>query len=171
MSMQLAMSVAKNEFIVGGKYRLLRKIGSGSFGDIYLGINISNGEVRSTVSRETDLPARIFLLSSLHFFLSFHPLNNVTSYSPSCNIVTTISSTMPLLSFLRNMFFFMILLLVTRNIHCFPLGKFTTCELSISAELRLLGRPYQVRLFLKISLVHLFNYKCLSNFFPNAINL
>lgn len=35
---------SRSEFIVGGKYRLVRKIGSGSFGDIYLGINISNGE-------------------------------------------------------------------------------------------------------------------------------
>ncbi|KAJ8025709.1 Casein kinase I isoform alpha [Holothuria leucospilota] len=34
----------KSEFIVGGKYRLVRKIGSGSFGDIYLGINQQNGE-------------------------------------------------------------------------------------------------------------------------------
>lgn len=38
-------ATGKSEFIVGGKYRLVRKIGSGSFGDIYLGINTQNGEV------------------------------------------------------------------------------------------------------------------------------
>lgn len=32
------------ELRVGNKYRLGRKIGSGSFGDIYLGTTISTGE-------------------------------------------------------------------------------------------------------------------------------
>lgn len=37
-------SSSRNEFIIGGKYRIIRKIGSGSFGDIYLGISIICGE-------------------------------------------------------------------------------------------------------------------------------
>lgn len=35
----------RSEFHIGNKYTLVRKIGSGSFGDIYLGINKATGEV------------------------------------------------------------------------------------------------------------------------------
>ncbi|XP_043275041.1 casein kinase I-like isoform X2 [Venturia canescens] len=36
--------LGKAEFVAGGKYKLMRRIGSGSFGDIYLGMNLTNGE-------------------------------------------------------------------------------------------------------------------------------
>uniref|UniRef100_A0A1I8HXX6 non-specific serine/threonine protein kinase n=1 Tax=Macrostomum lignano TaxID=282301 RepID=A0A1I8HXX6_9PLAT len=40
----MASSANSKEFIVNQKYRLIKKIGSGSFGEIYLGVNQTNGE-------------------------------------------------------------------------------------------------------------------------------
>ena len=58
--MATASTSSRYEFIVGGKYRLIRKLGSGSFGDIYLGHNITNGEevavkLESTKARHPQL--------------------------------------------------------------------------------------------------------------------
>lgn len=44
MGSSSSSSSGKPELRVGGRYRLGRKIGSGSFGDIYLGSNINTGE-------------------------------------------------------------------------------------------------------------------------------
>ena len=66
----------KGHFVVASKYRLVRKIGSGSFGDIYLGINISNGEevaikLESVKARHPEAP--IVLHNKLRIYLQ---LNN-----------------------------------------------------------------------------------------------
>ncbi|XP_036354894.1 casein kinase I-like [Octopus sinensis] len=37
-------NLGNGDFIVGNKYRLVKKIGSGSFGKIYSAVNVSNGE-------------------------------------------------------------------------------------------------------------------------------
>ena len=54
-------SGSKTEFQVGGKYRLVRKIGSGSFGDIYLGVNITNGEVSAALRSGAPVYTPVYL--------------------------------------------------------------------------------------------------------------
>jgi casein kinase 1 alpha len=59
-SVAAAPLASRSEFIVGGKYRLVRKIGSGSFGDIYLGINITNGEEVAVKVKLRNFNGRIY---------------------------------------------------------------------------------------------------------------
>lgn len=74
------------ELRVGKKYRLGKKIGSGSFGDIYWGMDITNGEevaikLESVKSRHPQLLREMKIYKSLHdtgeklfycIFISFH---------------------------------------------------------------------------------------------------
>ncbi len=61
----------QNELKVGKKYRIGRKIGSGSFGDIYLGTNMTTGEevaikLESTKSKHPQLLRETKIYRSLH---------------------------------------------------------------------------------------------------------
>lgn len=74
----------KSEFHVGGKYRLVRKIGSGSFGDIYLGVNIANGEVSigDSATLGASHPQKIEMIHCLpQFSLSARPVLSKVSTS------------------------------------------------------------------------------------------
>lgn len=42
--MEMIGSSSGTDFVVAKRWKLVRKIGAGSFGDIYLGLNITNGE-------------------------------------------------------------------------------------------------------------------------------
>ena len=59
----------QGELIVGGEYRLLMKIGSGSFGDIYLGVNATNGEVRDSCVCQVAIITLIEALSLIRRWL------------------------------------------------------------------------------------------------------
>ena len=66
------------ELRVGGKYRLGRKIGSGSFGDIYLGTNVQSGEVIAYVGSPNFFDATLFG--------EIEPDSGTTKWSENSNI-------------------------------------------------------------------------------------
>lgn len=45
ISIERMIALRRNVTVCDGRYNLVRKIGGGSFGDIYLGLNVSSGEV------------------------------------------------------------------------------------------------------------------------------
>lgn len=67
--MASAKSSTKGEYHVAGKYRLVRKIGSGSFGDIYLAMNIANGEVGILLKHDSILPLNPWIHFPYSYFV------------------------------------------------------------------------------------------------------
>ena len=63
------------ELRVGNKYKLVRKIGGGSFGDIYLGVNITNGEEFAVKKKKKSFNEQTTLKMQTHLFLSFSFFN------------------------------------------------------------------------------------------------
>lgn len=47
MNVTTGLEIKLLELLIAKKYRIIRKIGSGSFGDIYHAINVTTGEVRN----------------------------------------------------------------------------------------------------------------------------
>ena len=61
------------ELRVGGKFRLGRKIGSGSFGDVYIGTNVQTGEeVAIKLESIKSKHPQLFYDSNLYTILAVH---------------------------------------------------------------------------------------------------
>ncbi|XP_043828274.1 casein kinase I-like [Dromiciops gliroides] len=67
------MNISKNpesELVFGGKYKLVRKIGNGSFGDIFLAVNINSGEeVAVKLESQTSRHPQLFFEAKLYKIL------------------------------------------------------------------------------------------------------
>ena len=74
----LPHSVTMDELRVGKKYRLGRKIGSGSFGDIYLGTNMTTGE-EVAIKLESIKTKHPQLLRETKIYRSLHGIGELTS--------------------------------------------------------------------------------------------
>jgi serine/threonine protein kinase len=77
------------ELRVGKKYRLGRKIGSGSFGDIYLGTNMTTGEevaikLESVKTKHPQLLRETKIYRSLHGVGKTYPVCVVLPRLSSC---------------------------------------------------------------------------------------
>ncbi|VDN37403.1 unnamed protein product [Dibothriocephalus latus] len=75
-------SASATDFVVAKRWKLIRKIGAGSFGDIYLGINISNGEevavkLEPATARHPQLfyENRVYRVLQVRFILTYHLQN------------------------------------------------------------------------------------------------
>jgi serine/threonine protein kinase len=74
------------ELRVGKKYRLGRKIGSGSFGDIYLGVNMTTGEevaikLESVKTRHPQLLRETKIYRALHGVGTFNTCHFSESFA------------------------------------------------------------------------------------------
>ena len=67
------------ELRVGKKYRLGKKIGSGSFGDIYFGVNVSTGE-EVAIKLEPLRSKHPQLLRETKIYRSLEDINILTLY-------------------------------------------------------------------------------------------
>ena len=75
------------ELRVGKKFRLGRKIGSGSFGDIYLGTNMTTGE-EVAIKLESVKTKHPQLLRETKIYRSLHGVGTYAALYSICDLLT-----------------------------------------------------------------------------------